>query len=378
MATHVHDMHLGDGPQHSGSEAVAAAAAAAPDAQGDGAAAAAAAAAAAPAAEQQAATQQAGAAAQTYAQATGRSAGAGGSGGAQQAGQLQPHLAFYMGGRLLQPGSTIFQAVQQQLLAEAATGGGGGNANGANGGASGLAAQPGTGTGGGDLGSRLWGQVHTITYRSWGAAMRLQEAEAATSVMSPRAAAGAAGGFGSSGDGEEAPESGPHDHEDASASPLSELLASALPADIQASQVGGRAVQLARGLLSVLGKLCKIRVQGTRCWRREVCRGSPIVASLQHSPPPTLKTHSLLSSHVQDALDALSVLRITEALNRLSPHLAAWLEGRSGRVHAAGSPPLGCLPRDAFLSSKLGPKLNQQLKDVLSICGGEWPVGCLC
>lgn len=74
------------------------------------------------------------------------------------------------------------------------------------------------------------------------------------------------------------------------------------------------------------------------------------------------------------------MLRITEVLNRLSHHLTAWLEGRAGRVRAAGAPPLGCLPRDAFLSSKLGPKLNQQLKDVLSICGGErtWRffVGC--
>ena len=223
MATHVHDMHLADGPQHSGEAAAGA---------GRGAA-------AAPAAGAAAAGQQQ--AAQTYAQATGR-AGAGGAAGAAGAAgsgaggaaQAQPHLAFYMGGRLLQPGTTIFQAVQQQLAAEAAGGGGTGGASGS---AVQPGAQPGGGASGGDLGSRLWGQVHTITYRTWGAAMRLQEAEAATSVMSPRAAAGAAGGLGGSG-GEAELESGPHDHDDAAASPLAELLASALPADIQASQVG--------------------------------------------------------------------------------------------------------------------------------------------
>lgn len=93
---------------------------------------------------------------------------------------------------------------------------------------------------------------------------------------------------------------------------------------------------------------------------------------------------------LQDALDTLAVLRALEALNRLAPHLSAWLDGRAGRLRggasatagrAAGAAagagagevaPWGHLPRDAFLSPKLAPKLNQQLKDVLSICGGGW------
>lgn len=65
------------------------------------------------------------------------------------------------------------------------------------------------------------------------------------------------------------------------------------------------------------------------------------------------------------------MLRVVEAINRLAPHLTSWLEGRQGRLLAADTPPPGSLPRDAFLSAKLAPKLNQQLKDVLSICGGE-------
>lgn len=72
----------------------------------------------------------------------------------------------------------------------------------------------------------------------------------------------------------------------------------------------------------------------------------------------------------------LAVLRVADSVNRLSPHLAAWLEGRAGRVRGRGVPPPGHLPRDAFLSAKLAPKLNQQLKDVLSICGGALPPWC--
>ncbi|KAL4435190.1 hypothetical protein ABPG77_001872 [Micractinium sp. CCAP 211/92] len=306
MAAHVHDMHLADG-QGEGEDAST-------DAAGS------------PAADAGAAA--GGAAAppgQTYAQATGLrqqsqaggAAGSGGRGGSgsgtadqrQQHGaagrgapQPQPHLAFYMGGRLLAPGTTIFQAVQQQLAAAAAGGSG--------------ASGSGPGSSGGDLSTRLWGEVHTITYRSWGAAMQLQENEAATSVVSPRVlAAGAAGrgAFGSDRMDVDGVESGPHDHDDACASPLAELLDAALPADVVASQ---------------------------------------------------------------DTRDVLSVLRITEAVNRLAPHLRAWLEGRAGRARSSGSAPPGHLPRDAFLSSKLAPKLNQQLKDVLSICGGAVPPWC--
>jgi E3 ubiquitin-protein ligase TRIP12 len=72
----------------------------------------------------------------------------------------------------------------------------------------------------------------------------------------------------------------------------------------------------------------------------------------------------------------LAVLRVAEAVNRLAPHLSSWLEGLAGRVVRADAPPPGHLPRDAFLSAKLAPKLGQQLKDVLSICGGALPPWC--
>ncbi|KAL4436702.1 hypothetical protein ABPG75_003841 [Micractinium tetrahymenae] len=302
MAAHVHDMHLGDAQSEEAAAGAAGGSAA------------------------DAATAAGGSAAapgQTYAQATGlrqqsqaagaaaaaAARGSSGSGAAQQqqgggsgAPQPQPHLAFYMGGRLLALGTTIFQAVQQQLAAAAA---GGGSASGSGGGS--------------DLSTRLWGEVHTISYRSWGAAMQLQENEAATSVVSPRALAAGAdgrarGAFGSADRMDlDGVESGAHDHDDASSSPLAELLDAALPADIVASE---------------------------------------------------------------DTRDVLAVLRVAEAVNRLAPHLGAWLEGRAGRARRSGAPPPGHLPRDAFLSSKLAPKLNQQLKDVLSICGGALPPWC--
>lgn len=42
-------------------------------------------------------------------------------------------------------------------------------------------------------------------------------------------------------------------------------------------------------------------------------------------------------------------------------------------MRAQGATVLGCVPHDQFLSAKLAPKLSQQLKDVLSICGGTLP-----
>jgi E3 ubiquitin-protein ligase TRIP12 len=283
MAAHVHDMHLGEADGAAAAEA----------GNGDGAAVSPGAAGGAEAGREAAGGTGRGAATggpQSYAQAAGqRQAGASGAGGG--AAQPQPHLAFYLGGRLLTPGTTVFQAVQQQLAA-----GGGGDA--ASSSASG---------GGADLGHLLWGEVHTISYRSWGAALQLQQNEAAASTATPRA--GGAGRRGAAA----ALEAGDADsaaagRDDASASPLAELLEGGhLPAD-----------------------LCAPR----------------------------------------DALDALAVLRLAERLNRLAPHLAAWQAGRRGKLLPAGLPPPGHLPRDAFLSAKLSPKLSQQLKDVLSICGG--------
>lgn len=274
MAAHVHDMHLADG-QGEGEDASA-------DAAGS------------PAADAGAAA--GGAAAppgQTYAQATGLrqqsqaggAAGSGGRGGSgsgtadqrqqQQHGaagrgapQPQPHLAFYMGGRLLAPGTTIFQAVQQQLAAAAAGGSG--------------ASGSGPGSSGGDLSTRLWGEVHTITYRSWGAAMQLQENEAATSVVSPRAlAAGAAGrgAFGSDRMDVDGVESGPHDHDDACASPLAELLDAALPADVVASQVGA-------GGTGSGGWKARRREQAVGAQPLHGTAGLLLIFTMQAPPPP--------------------------------------------------------------------------------------------
>ena len=243
MALNVHDMHLSDaleGMQRTG--------AAASGAQQQ--------------ARQQAAQQQ------TYAQA---------------AAEPAPRLAFYMGGRLLQPSSTVFQAVQAAVAAD----------------------------GRADMSSRLWGELHTLSYRLWGSAMRLQEAEAAASTMV--AGSGATGA--SATDMEVgSPRSACSSVADISASPLSELLTAAQPqamADLAGASEATRAL--------------------------------------------------------------LATLRSLEALNRLAPQLWAWLEGRAGAARPTSAPLPGHVRRDAFVSAKLGTKLGQQLKDVLAICGGALP-----
>ena len=58
---------------------------------------------------------------------------------------------------------------------------------------------------------------------------------------------------------------------------------------------------------------------------------------------------------------------------RLTPHLQSYLDGRQGTARPAAAPAPGNVPRDVFVSAKLAPKLGQQLKDVISICGGSLP-----
>jgi E3 ubiquitin-protein ligase TRIP12 len=107
-----------------------------------------------------------------------------------------------------------------------------------------------------------------------------------------------------------------------------------------------------------------------------------------------------------EAVGALMVLCRLEALNRLAPHLlslfpdiennggggggggiavlpsspqtaaAAAAPAAGGRSHSHSLIPIGHIPAPFFISSKLSTKLNQQLKDVLSICGGSIPAWC--
>lgn len=218
------------------------------------------------------------------------SAAAGGAEGAPEA-NAPPKLAFYLNGRLLEPGTTVFQAVQTAV------------------GSGSSAAQ----ASGSDMSSRLWGTIHTLSYRTYAAAQRLRSSTA--------------------GEG-----SGPMDMETAV---VKVSGAAALPGNVAASPLGE--------LLSP-------------------CCGTFTDAAGRDRLEGALST---------DATDVLAVMCTIEALNRLTPHLLAALDGRRGRPRSASaSGPPGHVPREAFISGRLGPKLSQQLKDVISICGGALPVWC--
>jgi E3 ubiquitin-protein ligase TRIP12 len=286
-AMHVHDMHLGEEEEAAAAAAAPAAAASPPGPSGRRRRAAKAAATAAAAAAAATAAATAASAARSYASAA--AAGAAGTAAA-----AAPHLVFYMNGRPLPTGSTIFQAVQASVGA----------------GSSGSQAA------GADVSSRLWGEVHTLTYRS----------QAAAAALRAGAGAGAGGGV------DEVEVEGPAGGSAAAvtaaagspeASPLAELLA---PCEVLAGGGGGGG--------------------------------------------------GALEGASADVLDVLSVLRVVEAVNRLAPQLVAALAGRAGAARDASAPPPGHVPRDAFVSGRLGPKLAAQLKDVLSICGGALPPWC--
>lgn len=89
-------------------------------------------------------------------------------------------------------------------------------------------------------------------------------------------------------------------------------------------------------------------------------------------------------------------MQILEAFNRLAPRLAFAIDpsaatmakkavaaacGSGGKKKdeaegdgaASAAAPEGRVPREEFVNQKLGSKLAQQLKDVLSICGGNMP-----
>lgn len=261
--------------------------------------------------------------ARTYAGA----AAAGAAGGGNSEAPAAPRLAFYLNGKLLEPGTTIFQAVRAASATAANR-----NAPGASGSGSATAAAlavdgspapvppppPPPSAPGRNLGSRLWGDVHTLTYRPYEAAIEERDAAAA--------AAKAAG---------EAPmeiEGGKNDEKSGSLtgsqgvgllqSPLAELLAPAA-VYIDSSDIGGE-----------------------------------------------------LAGAAPDCLDVLVVLSQLEMLNRLAQHLHAALEAHKGRTVPTTALAPGHVPREAFVSGRLGPKLSQQLKDVISICGGALPAWC--
>ncbi|GLI65665.1 hypothetical protein VaNZ11_009269, partial [Volvox africanus] len=78
--------------------------------------------------------------------------------------------------------------------------------------------------------------------------------------------------------------------------------------------------------------------------------------------------------------EVLALLALLEAVNRLGPRACAELDavGAGGPEEDSAGPleAVRHVPRDEFVSAKLSSKLGQQLKDVLSICGGGMPSWC--
>lgn len=297
-AMQVHDMHLAEGEE--GIALAAATAAAEQEA----------AAAAAAQQEQQHRSRSTGTGHRSYARAA---AGSGERANADRGANddQQPRLAFYINGKLIPKGSTIFQAVQSAAAAAMAARAG-----------SSASQQSET-----SASSRLWSDVHTLTYRTYSSAMQLQEQE---KQRSEEEAASAAGG---------------NMIVDTSEPSGSEQKA------LKESSKSGAAPTVLTGV--------------------NIQQVSPLGELIPHKGALTQ-----LEGASDDVRDALEVLRVLEAINRLAPRLVSVLESEQGRTLPADQPLLGRVPHEVFARGKLGPKLAQQLKDAISICSGSLPDWC--
>jgi len=221
-----------------------------------------------------------------------------------------PHLAFYLNGRLLEPTTTIFQAVRAGLSS------------------TGTETNRSVGTSsssGRSLGSRLWGDVHTLTYRPYEAAIQERDAATATAALKK---------------------------EDGDDQMNIERNSTGVPAsDGKKATTGLLSTPLAELLIS-----------------------SDIFTTKDCSTATGEKVE--LIRYTPDCLDALVVLTVLESLNRLTQHLNSALDSRHGRTVPFSAVAPGHVPREVFISGRLGPKLAQQLKDVISICGGSLPPWC--
>lgn len=205
-----------------------------------------------------------------------------------------PKLAFYLDGCLLDPSMTIFQVVQ------AVTGSGTATAQ----------------TSSSNAGSRLWGNVHTLSYRKYDDCIEQREKNSDTAAM----------------------DAAPCD----SAIPTASSALAIPPTKTSSS--------LDSSPLSDLLHPCSFLVSSP---------GGP------------------LDGISKDVEDVLIVLHTLETINRMAPRLLTVLETRRG--HSSNDKDVlspGHIPREAFVSSRLVPKLSQQLKDVISICGGVLPPWC--
>ncbi|KAL0044182.1 hypothetical protein WJX82_003026 [Trebouxia sp. C0006] len=103
---------------------------------------------------------------------------------------------------------------------------------------------------------------------------------------------------------------------------------------------------------------------------RDPLKDSPLAELLYPALPQSLHA----PTQVQDVL---LVLKLLECINRCGAHLGSYEEGLKGRTdNSKKLVKHNQVGREEFTSNKLAPKLAQQLKDVLAICGGTLPSWC--
>lgn len=103
---------------------------------------------------------------------------------------------------------------------------------------------------------------------------------------------------------------------------------------------------------------------------RDPLKDSPLAELLYPALPPSLQAPSQIQ-------DVLLVLKLLECLNRCGAHLASYEDGLKGRTdNSKKLVKHNQVVREEFTSNKLAPKLAQQLKDVLAICGNTLPSWC--
>lgn len=258
-------------------------------------------------------------------------------------------LVFYMNGQPLSSSTSVFQAINQAHLAAA------------------HAHEEEEDThpeaGGPPRHRRLWDEIYTLHYALAGpdGGPMVPAPGGSSSGVAGTSAAPAAAAAAPLAPGSGRPPSGRRSSS-AGGGRLSNS-GSAPPAAAAAAAGGGGA-----GSLSAAPA-------GESVWRR-----SPLGELLSVRLAPDLAMPESCS-------EVLALLQLLEAISRLGPRAAACLEladlsggsssgGGGGLQLALQRLALAGVPREEWVSSKLGSKLGQQLKDVLSICGGGLPAWC--
>ncbi|KAJ9527361.1 hypothetical protein QJQ45_025630 [Haematococcus lacustris] len=330
----------------------------------------------------------------------------------------QPRLTFLSGSSVLPSSATVFQAIQQHYLQN---GGGGAGAAGGD-----LDAEDG-GEGVQGPGHHMWSGVHTLYYRSASPADTAAASGAGAGASPVQGSGHAASGSSMAGRLGTSCDRKPSGH-----SSLGEVQGGGQAGLAQGLEVSKSAVAAAAGVpfaaLNALSEVESVGVQpqlATNDACREVLQLLQILEAINRVGPRLATASGMpspghaISAHKAAAIAAAGATpvapptapRSTGALptsqptNMLStapdtlpqPQQQAASEtrpdgdGQQGPATAAGqalaltlapsalaaeAPVFGRVLREDFVSSKLASKLSQQLKDVLSICGGGLPAWC--